>query len=636
MSDRRPLILNVDDDAAARYARHRVLTRAGYDVIDVGTGQGALDHLRDEPELVVLDVGLPDIDGYEVCRRIKSNPETAFIVVVQVSASFVKSADRTRALEGGADTFVVEPVEPEVLVATVNAMLRMRQAEAAVRTAAREWTATFDAIGEGVALLDAEGRIVRTNQAFATLAALPAEGLVGRAWGDIVEDLSHDDSRVDPSTVGIPATRPSFRCGERWIQVGETEIPGSGHAARVVVLTDVTDHFRALIAAQEANRLKDEFLAVLSHELRTPLNAIVGWAHLLQAGNLGAPESARALETIARNAQAQNQLISDILDVSRIVAGKLRLEAEPMRPAAAVDAAVGTVAPAALAKGIRLFVEIDPATPAIAADTARLQQVIWNLLSNAIKFSPPGGQVRVALRPAGPWAELVVEDEGPGIDASFLPFVFDRFRQADSSSTRPKGGLGLGLAIVRHLVELHGGTVEARNRTDRSGAAFIVRLPAAADAHAANPVVYEAASLDAGPSLEGLRVLIVDDEQDGLELAAAILAARGARVLTASSAAEAVPVLEREALDVLLCDIEMPGEDGYSFLRRVRETLAVPAVPSVALTAYAGPEDRARALAAGYDTHISKPARPLDLVNAVAALAARATSIEGLAPLDRP
>jgi signal transduction histidine kinase len=635
MPDRRPKILNVDDDAGARYARHRILTSAGYDVIDVANGQGALDHLRDEPDLVVLDVGLPDIDGYEVCRRIKGNPETAFIVVVQVSASFVRSVDRTRALEGGADTFVVEPVEPEVLVATVNAMLRMRQAEQAVRTAAREWTATFDAIGEGVALLDAEGRVVRTNGAFSTLAALPAESLVGRAWTDIVEEMSDDDSRVDPSTVGVPATRPSFRRGERWIQAGETEIPGSGHAARVVVLTDVTDHFRALIAAQEANRLKDEFLAVLSHELRTPLNAIVGWAHLLRGGQLGPVESTRALQTIARNAQAQNQLISDILDVSRIVAGKLRLEAEPMRPDAAVDAAVGTVAPAALAKGVRLAVDIDSSTPAIFGDTARLQQVIWNLLSNAIKFSPPGGQVRVALHPAGPWAELVVEDEGPGIEAAFLPFVFDRFRQADSSSTRPKGGLGLGLAIVRHLVELHGGTVEARNRPDRSGAMFVVRLPAAGASPAADPVGYEAAALDAGPSLEGLHVLIVDDEEDGLELAAAILAARGARVLTAASGAEALPFLERELLHVMLCDIEMPGEDGYSFLRRIREMPRVSAVPAVALTAYAGPDDRTRALAAGFDAHVSKPARPLDLVNVVASLAGRPRPKPGLAHLDR-
>jgi PAS domain S-box-containing protein len=634
MPDRRPLVLNVDDDAASRYARHRILTRAGYDVIDAANGREALDHLRDQPDLVVLDVGLPDIDGYEVCRRIKGSPETAFIVVVQISASFVRSADRTRALEGGADTFVVEPVEPEVLVATVHAMLRMRQAEAAVRTAAREWTATFEAIGEGVALLDADGRFVRCNRAFETLAVMPAESVVGRRWLDVREELYRDERRLDVSTVGS-ATRPSFRRGDRWIQVGESDISGSHlrEAAHVVVLTDVTDHFRALAVAEEANRLKDEFLAVLSHELRTPLNAIVGWAHLLQGEHLGAPERVRAVQTIARNAQAQNQLISDILDVSRIVVGKLRLETEPMRLADAVDAALETVAPAALAKGVRLVVERDPATPAVLGDAARLQQVIWNLLSNAIKFSHEGGQVRVALRPAGMAAELIVEDEGPGIEAGFLPFVFDRFRQADSSTTRPKGGLGLGLAIARHLVELHGGVVEARNRTDRSGAAFVVRLPAAVAPASSDPVVAEQASMEDGPSLDGLRVLIVDDERDGRELAAAVLERNGARVLTVESAPEAVSLLDREAVDVLLCDIEMPGEDGYAMLRRLRSVPGVPVIPAVALTAYAGAEDRARALAAGFESHVSKPARPLDLVNAVAHAAGRTRGIASVEPL---
>jgi PAS domain S-box-containing protein len=577
---------------------------------------------------VILDVGLPDVNGIDLCRRIKSDPDTAMILVLQVSASFTKSADRARALEGGADSFMVEPADPDVLIATINALLRLRRAEELVLQSAREWSATFDAISEGVVLLDADDRVLRGNRAFTQHTGLAAEEMAGRPWPELLEQLSRDDSRTDASTVGANGTRASFRVGDRWLQVSAMPVADAARrgAARVVVLTDVSDHMKALAAAEEANRLKDEFLAVLSHELRTPLNAIVGWAHLLQSGGLDATSTARAFQTIARNAQVQSQLISDILDVSRIVAGKLRLEREPTHVAAAVEAALETVHPSAIAKEITLKAELDREADLVFGDPARLQQVAWNLLSNAIKFSPAQGVVTVRLAAAGDDVEVLIQDEGPGIRREFLPYVFDRFRQADSSSSRPKGGLGLGLAIVRHLVELHGGAISAANRTDRSGAIFRVRIPSrAVDAPGARPALSAdtASPAEVSHSLAGVRVLIVDDEEDARELVVMTLERYGAEVLTAASSFEALPVLERERPDVLLSDLEMPGEDGYEFIRKVRALgpLRGGRTPAAAFTAYARPEDKKRVLDSGFQAHLAKPAQPNEIVSAVATLA---------------
>jgi PAS domain S-box-containing protein len=634
MPEAKPKILSVDDNTGSLYARHRLLTRAGFEVVDAANGMDALAALAQCPDLVILDVGLPDIDGYEVCRRIKSDPRTASISVLQVSASFVRGTDRTRALEGGADNFLVEPVEPEVLIATVNAMLRLRFAEAAVRHAAREWQTTFESINEGVAVLDGEGCVSRCNRAFADLVGQEPKAILGCAWRELLHGLPVAEGRWDASTVGTGEARQSFQLRDRWIQASRTPLPDSkGPAAgSVLILTDVTDHMHALVKAEEANRLKDEFLAVLSHELRTPLNAIVGWSHLLQAGGLDDATARKALQTISRNANLQNQLISDILDVSRVIAGKLRLELVPIDLVAVVEAAVDTVRPTALAKEIRLDADLTRPTTVVTGDSGRLQQVVWNLLSNAIKFAPRGGQIVVRLAMAGDEVEIAVEDNGPGIASEFLPYVFDRFRQADSSTTRPKGGLGLGLAIVRHLIELHGGGVSAANRTPLRGAVFTIRLPASrgdAPRRGGPPVSAvegsQAARPGAGPGqpLWGLRVLVVDDEEDARDLLATVLRNAGADVLTAASTAEAVPLVERDRPDVLVADIEMPGEDGYSLIRKVRELRGGHAsTPAIALTAYAGADDRTRALRAGFQVHVAKPVSPEELVAVAAALAA--------------
>ncbi|HZG50731.1 MAG TPA: PAS domain S-box protein [Pyrinomonadaceae bacterium] len=390
---------------------------------------------------------------------------------------------------------------------------------------------------------------------------------------------------------------------------------------------------RLLSEAQEANRLKDEFLATLSHELRTPLTAILGWSRLLQASDFDEAARTRALRTIERNAQAQTQLIDDLLDTSRIITGKLRLDVRPVDLASVVTAAAETARPAAAARDIRLQTLLDPQAGPISGDPDRLQQVVWNLLSNAIKFTPKGGRVQVRLERVDSHVEVTVADTGRGIAAEFLPHVFDRFRQADQTTTRTHGGLGLGLAIVRQLVELHGGSVQVESAGEGRGTSFTVSLPllslrresSAADEWRTHPPAREAEELECPPELAGLSVLVVDDEPDTRELLAAVLTSCGAQVSLAATAAEAFEQIERNRPDVLITDIGMPDEDGYSLLSRIRQLPPERGgtIPAAALTAYARAEDRVRALRSGFQMHVPKPVEPAELITVVANLAGR-------------
>jgi PAS domain S-box-containing protein len=406
------------------------------------------------------------------------------------------------------------------------------------------------------------------------------------------------------------------------------------------------DNARLYRDAQEVNRLKDEFLATLSHELRTPLTAVLGWTRLLGTNQLDAATSRRALETIERNAQAQVQLIDDILDVSRIIRGKLRLNVRPAELTHVIEAAVDSVRPAAEAKGIRLQVVLDPRAGPVSGDPDRLQQVVWNLLTNAVKFTPKEGRVQVLLARVNSHLELTVSDTGQGIEEKFLPFVFDRFRQADPSTTRVHGGLGLGLAIVRHLVELHGGTVTAESRGKGQGTTFKVSLPlmimhgpefahaggeegAAGNTNssAQHPTAGGRVTLDCPTELTGLRVLLVEDEPDARDLLVAVLTQCRADVRAVSNATDALLALETWQPEVLISDIEMPGEDGYSLIRKIRSLPPERGgkIPAAALTAYARAEDRLRALLSGFQLHVPKPVEPAELVAVVASLAGRAT-----------
>jgi signal transduction histidine kinase/ActR/RegA family two-component response regulator len=382
----------------------------------------------------------------------------------------------------------------------------------------------------------------------------------------------------------------------------------------------------ARAGAEEANRLKDQFLAVVSHELRTPLNAILGWADMLRSGRLDESGRERAHHAVFESARRQAQLIDDLLDVARIMSGKLLIERALVDLADIVRAAAEVVQPAADAKGIRIAIQADQAAGAVHGDAARLQQIAWNLLSNAVKFSPDGGTVRVRLSSNSKVADMIVADSGEGIPPDFLPSVFEPFRQADGSTTRPHGGLGLGLAIVKHLVEAHDGTIRAESGGEGRGASFTVSLPIASLAAARLAAVAHASAAagnvsKAPESLEGLSVLVVDDDDGCRDVVAAHLESRRAVVLTAASAAQALELLRRVRVDVLLADVAMPGEDGYSLIRKLRALDAVNAsIPAAALTAFAREEDREQALRAGFQLHLAKPIDAASLVAAVATL----------------
>jgi signal transduction histidine kinase/CheY-like chemotaxis protein len=375
---------------------------------------------------------------------------------------------------------------------------------------------------------------------------------------------------------------------------------------------------------ERVGMMKDEFLATLSHELRTPLNAILGWADMLLS-RVTASDDRRGLETIARNARLQAQLIEDLLDMNRIISGKVRLDVQRLDVTAIVDAALDSIRPSAEAKQLRLRKTLDPSAGPVFGDPQRLQQIVWNLLSNSVKFTPKGGRIDLLLRRVNSHVEIRVADSGIGIAPDFLPHVFERFRQADSSTTRKHGGLGLGLSIVKHLVELHGGTVAAQSAGDKQGATFIVKLPIRAihdDDDTAHPTARSSAIREIPFELTGVRALVVDDDRDARELLGTVLGSAGAITILAGSASEALAIVAERSLDVIISDIGMPERDGYQLMRAIR---ALPPerggkTPAVAVTAFARSEDRTRALMAGYQVHLAKPIEPHELVVTVASL----------------
>jgi PAS domain S-box-containing protein len=524
-------------------------------------------------------------------------------------------------------------------------------AEEALRREAAFAAGLATSMAPAMAAVDAEGRVAFLNPAAERLLGVAAEAAHGRPLHEVVhadaDGPAHATgecalARAIRTAEGTAEEEDTFRGAEgaavpvRWVAA-----PLQGTAPGAVVVFEDDRRRREserqrqeeLARAQEARReaeaegrMRDEFMATLSHELRTPLSAIVGWAHLLRSGNLEPADRARAVETIDRSAKSQAQLISDILDVSSIIAGKLRLTPEPVALRPVVEAAVETVARAAEAKGVRIETEMAEPGASVTGDANRLQQVVWNLLTNAVKFTPAGAAVHVRLSTAGDQARIEVRDEGRGIRPEFLPHVFERFRQAEEGSgERAQGSLGLGLAIVRHLVELHGGSVQASSAGEGQGAAFTVSLPLlTATAPAAGQATGRPAA--AQPSLQGIRVLVVDDDADVRGMMETVLSGHGAQVTAAASAGEALESVARETPDVLLSDLAMPEMDGYALLRELRGRPENPRFPAAALTAYARTEDRRQALLAGFQMHVAKPIEPEELVAVVASLAGKTGS----------
>jgi PAS domain S-box-containing protein len=618
--------------------RAQLVTRlraAGFAVDEAADGKAARALLAAKlPDLMLLDVALSDDDGRALCERLGAEPAHAGVGLIHVSPAHEPDA-AARAADGVDARLPADAIE---LIATVRAIVRARRAEKLAFGLARQWQGAFDAISDCVCLLDRDGAVQRCNRAFCELVGVPFAEVIGVSFEELIVPALgeaampvRDLSRLRTGAV----VQVGF--GARWHRVAADPVLDELHrpSGAVLIISDVSDERRSEDAIRRsndellrANRIKDEFLATLSHELRTPLNAVLGWTRLARTGQLDEATQARALETIDRNAALQAKLVDDLLDVSRIITGKLRLRIASIDPVSVIEAALHSVRPAAEAKSLRLEADLDAAADLLAADGDRLQQVLWNLLANAVKFTPAGGWVRVSLRqkPAGVSIEVV--DSGSGIDAAFLPFVFDRFRQADSSTTRRHGGLGLGLAIVRHLVELHGGTVSAASDGSGRGARFTLLLPWAAprrQPRSTGPLIATppapAAVSPPHDLLRGLRLLIVDDDADARELLAAALAQLGARVHVAGAAEAALEAVARARPHVLVSDIGMPGEDGYALMRRLRTSEAAgDRLPAIALTAYATKEDVGRALAAGYDLHLAKPVDAGHLARAVAAL----------------
>jgi len=504
----------------------------------------------------------------------------------------------------------------------------------------------ISAFGEMVALLWAEGNHAAAIQleelwndlqkthSFSLFCAYPMNGLGGERFVEATGSVCKVHSRVIPAESYADLSDPNARLRaiallQQKAESLEAEVKERRQVEERLRLALVGEQM-ARAEAETANRMKDEFLATVSHEIRTPLNAIIGWSHLLRTGRLDEATAARAVETIDRNAKSQAQLIEDILDVSRMITGKLRLNNEPVDIASVINAAIDSVQLAIDSKDLKLEVTLNPSARHTLGDASRLQQVVWNLLANAIKFTPSGGRIEVKVERAGRSLKIRVSDTGQGIGADFLPFIFDRFRQADGTTTREHGGLGLGLAIVRHLVELHGGTIKADSAGEGKGATFIINLPLAPqDSTRRRNVIGSLQAKEASqgfvtslPSLDDVKVLLVDDDPDTLQILSVMLAESRAGVQTAASVSEALEILEWYQPDVLVSDLAMPGEDGYSLIGKIRALAGgkLTQVPAVALTSYVRVEDRTRALSAGFNMFVPKPVEPDDLITAIANL----------------
>jgi PAS domain S-box-containing protein len=530
------------------------------------------------------------------------------------------------------------------------------RAEEALRVEGEWLRTTLASIGDGVVAAGEDGRVKNLNAVAEALTGWPSVIAAGRPLQEVLPLRAVDGTpALDPAAASV-ADLPRGavlvpRAG------GELRVEGTvapirdargRRAGVVVVFRDIRDRLRveeerarllaneraARAEAERASRAKDEFIATLSHELRTPLNSVLGGARLLRLGKLDADGVRRAVDAVERGATTQAQIVDDLLDVSRIVRGQLALDVRPVDLVPVVEAAIEIVRPAAVARDITIATALDPRAGGVSGDSGRLQQVAWNLLSNAIKFTPQGGRVDVSVRTRDGEVELEVRDDGSGISPEFLPRVFDRFTQADSSTTRAHGGLGLGLAIVRHLVEAHGGTVGARSDGPGQGSCFTVRLPAAtarprlrAAAEARTPLPVPPPPRPSG-ALDRVRILVVDDDRDTLEVMRQLLEQAGAEVSAVASADEALQSLERRVPDVLVSDIGMPGLDGYALIEAIRERSPEKGgrVPAAALTAFTQAEHRERALRAGFQLYLPKPIEPGELTEAVAKLAGRGAS----------
>ena len=589
-------------------------------------------------DLVVLDVNLPDMDGFEVCRRLRARPETAQLPVLHLSATFTNSADFALGFEAGADGYLTRPVEAPVLIATVRTLLFARHADLVRRGLDAKLRTMFNLVPAAIAILDESLRYESVNPAYCALTGYSADELVGQPFkGYLGPESSQTELLADAQFPAGHAPRvATFRRKDGSGAEIEWQFAMEGiSGVRIVVAADVTERIQAMRAresllaseraarseAERSNRLKEEFLATLSHELRNPLNAILGWATVLSR-KPGLPEPVmHGLQAIERNSRIQAQMIADLLDYAGISFGKVRLVAETIDPYPVVRAALDVVHTAAEAAGITIRASFAEESLRIDADASRLQQIVWNLLSNALKFSARGGEVELTAGRSGESFCLIVRDHGKGIEAEFLPRIFDRFSQQEATTSRSHGGLGLGMAIVKQLTDLHSGSIQVFSAGQGLGATFTLKLPLSHSAPTRD--VSDSQALRA-MDFSDVVALVVEDDSDARELTRRILTDVGAKVVEASSADAALACIASCRANVLISDIGMAQQDGYELLRRLRGLgYGADVLPAIALTAFARMEDRTAALAAGFQDHLVKPLDPQTLVRKVGSLRRR-------------
>ncbi len=676
-----PRVLIVDDNSANLAAFEAILAQPGLDLVSVRSGRDAMRHLLGEDfAVILLDINMPGLDGLQTAKIVHERERSRHIPIIFITAFHSDQRQIMQGYASGAVDFLLKPVSAGVLKSKVAVFVdlfrrkrqvewqaaQLREANArllgaiagreeALRDALFEreerQRVTLSCVADAVVTTDLNGLVTYLNgtaERFAGISDLEARGLP-------VSSVL----RVAPDQQGNPverAVQASLREGRR--TEDKRAMLAAGQDARyvieyavaplhdrqqrvlgaAVILRDITarceaeterdrllaSEQRARKEAEDANRAKDDFLATMSHELRTPLNAIVGWTHVLRRAPAGTPQHVKAMDAVLRNAAAQNTLIEDLLDTSRIMNGKIQLSLQPVDLPAVVKLAVETVRPGAAAKHIHIEISA-PACDLVIGDARRLQQVVWNLLSNAVKFTPDEGRIEVQLASDEHNASVRISDTGQGITAQLLPHIFERFRQGESGTARKHGGLGLGLAIVHNLVELHRGVIRAESEGSGKGSTFTVWLPLMRGASpASDPATVMRVNEDEGSQpLQAVRVLVVVDDVDTAESVAALIGYAGAEVRSAGSVAQALAALSTWTPNVLVSDISMPGEDGYSLIAKVR---ALPALrggsmPAIALTALASERDRDRALAAGYQLHLVKPVEPQALIGAVAKFA---------------
>jgi signal transduction histidine kinase/DNA-binding response OmpR family regulator len=687
-------ILIVDDRPDKLVAMESIVSQLNQNIVKATSGKDALRCLLNQDfAVILLDVNMPGMDGFETAELIRQRKRSESTPIIFVTSYDDNDLHISRGYSLGAVDYIHTPVVPEVLRAKVSVFVELYRKTMLLKLqteSLRQRNDHLHKLTEASLAINSALSIDNLLQ----LIADTARGIIGAEEGGASTTVSHnwigatnavspakaslrDDQQRKNERVGIysmvcSANRPICLTGKEWAQnpnrirpagplnereevhgwVGAPLTARDGLNIGVVYLCrksdgEFTADDEAILVqlaqmasvaientvnyeAREANKIKDEFLATLSHELRTPLTSMLAWTRMLRSGKLDGSAVGRGLEVIERNVKTQTKLIDDLLDVSRIISGKLRLNIRAVDLAPLIGMVVDALRPMADARGVELVSNIGQSSTKILGDADRLHQLVTNLVSNALKFTPKGGRVETRMECSHSHVEIKVIDNGRGISAEFLPHVFDRFRQADSSSTRAEGGLGLGLAIVQHLVSLHGGVVRAESAGIGKGALFTVMLPvvaAPADSDAASPPSVAKSRLDVNSviNLNGLRVLVVDDELDSREAMAEVLLGCGAEATCAESVTAALEKLDSVRPELIISDIGMPGQDGFELIRHVRLQLPMDLrdTPAIALTAYARDEDRVRALAAGFQMHLPKPIEPAELISAVASLCGR-------------